>query len=627
MNQANTPPRRSRVLLSAEPLEDRSLPSGNVSAVVTGGVLRLDGDGLANQIRVSGREDGEVVLIPIGDTTINGGTAAVILGGIVFSYEIRMGGGDDFLWVTDTQDEIALLVDMNDGNDGLTVDFAGHTGTTVLVMGAGNDTVSLGMGEFEGFTIIDTGTGDDRLFIGGTEFGAVSFAGGAGVNSASLVDVKWSGPPSMTGFQAVYSSFMPTANPDQATARRGAAVTIDVAANDLAPGGTLDPASIQITAQPQHGTVRLNADGTLTYTADDSDATADSFRYTIGTAAGVVSNETVVSLVLTGGQTPPPQTNGPVPTITPGATSPTNRTSIPFTVTFNRDVTGFTASDVTVTNGTVSGFAATNSRTFTFNVAPTADGTVRVTLAAGAATDSAGRPSAQATSSITVDRTAPTATIRTNSSSNTSVIPFTISFSENVTGFTAADLTVTGGTVSGFTSSNARNYTFNVTPTSGASLVRVNVAAGAATDEAGNSSVAVPEFTTTTDRTDAGMTSTTTPPSPNDPNWQTQASGLRVWDIQTGTGPAVTSASTIGVFYTGWLLDGTVFDSGRTAGSPVSFPLTGLIAGWQQGIPGMQPGGIRRLYVPSDLAYGSTGTATIPPNSDLIFEIKLISVT
>ena len=96
--------------------------------------------------------------------------------------------------------------------------------------------------------------------------------------------------------------------------------------------------------------------------------------------------------------------------------------------------------------------------------------------------------------------------------------------------------------------------------------------------------------------------------------------------VDTGTGPAVTASSRISVFYTGWLLNGTVFDSARTDGAPASFALSGLIEGWKQGLLGMQLGGIRRLYIPANLAYGSAGQGNVPPNSDLIFEIKLVSL-
>src|SRR5690606_22330765 len=69
------------------------------------------------------------------------------------------------------------------------------------------------------------------------------------------------------------------------------------------------------------------------------------------------------------------------------------------------------------------------------------------------------------------------------------------------------------------------------------------------------------------------------------------------------------------------------FDSSRTSPNPITFPLGGVIAGWQQGIPGMKVGGIRRLYIPAALAYGEAGSPpTIPSNADLVFEVKLLDM-
>ena len=96
-----------------------------------------------------------------------------------------------------------------------------------------------------------------------------------------------------------------------------------------------------------------------------------------------------------------------------------------------------------------------------------------------------------------------------------------------------------------------------------------------------------------------------------------------------GTGAAVAAGGTVTVNYVGWLTNGTRFDSSVARGQPAQFSLNNVIQGWQEGIPGMQPGGIRRLYIPSALAYGtagnSNGSVPIPPNSDLVFEIQLNS--
>jgi FKBP-type peptidyl-prolyl cis-trans isomerase FkpA len=126
---------------------------------------------------------------------------------------------------------------------------------------------------------------------------------------------------------------------------------------------------------------------------------------------------------------------------------------------------------------------------------------------------------------------------------------------------------------------------------------------------------------------DSGMTNTM--PNVTDPSWVTGANGLKTWDVVTGTGTPVAAGSSITVFYTGWLAsNGTQFDARRSPAAPVAFSLSGLIQGWQQGIPGMQPGGIRRLFVPAALGYGAAGSPpNVPANADLVFEIKLISHT
>jgi FKBP-type peptidyl-prolyl cis-trans isomerase len=86
--------------------------------------------------------------------------------------------------------------------------------------------------------------------------------------------------------------------------------------------------------------------------------------------------------------------------------------------------------------------------------------------------------------------------------------------------------------------------------------------------------------------------------------------------------------ATITAHYTGALCkDGTIFQSSHDFGDPITFGLNQVIAGWTQGVPGMRVGGIRRLVIPSALAYGSVrAAANIPPNSDLVFDIELVSL-
>lgn len=107
--------------------------------------------------------------------------------------------------------------------------------------------------------------------------------------------------------------------------------------------------------------------------------------------------------------------------------------------------------------------------------------------------------------------------------------------------------------------------------------------------------------------------------------WKKLDSGLEIWDVKEGKGEAVKAGGTVTVHYTGWLTDGKEFDS-SIGGDPITFPLNRVIKGWTEGIPGMKPDGVRRLKIPAELAYGAKGTpdGAIPPNSVLVFEVKLI---
>jgi FKBP-type peptidyl-prolyl cis-trans isomerase len=118
-----------------------------------------------------------------------------------------------------------------------------------------------------------------------------------------------------------------------------------------------------------------------------------------------------------------------------------------------------------------------------------------------------------------------------------------------------------------------------------------------------------------------------TPPRPklDAKEWKKQKSGLEIWDVKEGKGEAVKPGATVVIHYTGWLTDdkATVFDSSLDRDMKIEFPLEDLIKGWQEGIPGMKPGGIRRLKIPSNLAYGDKGRGAIPGGATLVFEIEL----
>lgn len=100
---------------------------------------------------------------------------------------------------------------------------------------------------------------------------------------------------------------------------------------------------------------------------------------------------------------------------------------------------------------------------------------------------------------------------------------------------------------------------------------------------------------------------------------------LEIIDTKPGTGAEVAQGGTVTAHYTGALAkDGTIFQSSKDTGQPFTAPLTGVIPGWQQGIPGMKVGGVRRLVIPAALAYAGQAQGNIPANSDLVFDIELI---
>jgi len=107
----------------------------------------------------------------------------------------------------------------------------------------------------------------------------------------------------------------------------------------------------------------------------------------------------------------------------------------------------------------------------------------------------------------------------------------------------------------------------------------------------------------------------------------TTASGLRIEDIKVGDGPSPQMGQTVSVHYIGWLENGQEFNNSHKMGGPIDFKLGGVIEGWNEGLATMKVGGKRKLFIPSNLAYGARGKPpAIPPNSNLIFEIELLDV-
>jgi len=109
--------------------------------------------------------------------------------------------------------------------------------------------------------------------------------------------------------------------------------------------------------------------------------------------------------------------------------------------------------------------------------------------------------------------------------------------------------------------------------------------------------------------------------------WTETSSGLKYWDLEEGDGAPADSEKRVTVHYTGYLVDGTKFDSSRDRGPPSTFPLNRVIPGWTEGVGSMRQGGRRKLVVPFELAYGASGRPpVIPPRAMLIFDVELITV-
>lgn len=106
----------------------------------------------------------------------------------------------------------------------------------------------------------------------------------------------------------------------------------------------------------------------------------------------------------------------------------------------------------------------------------------------------------------------------------------------------------------------------------------------------------------------------------------TTASGLQYKVVTEGTGASPVATDTVKVHYKGTLINGETFDSSYDRGEPISFPLNGVISGWTEGLQTMKEGGKSMLYIPSELAYKSRATGSIPAHSTLVFEVELLEV-
>ncbi len=174
------------------------------------------------------------------------------------------------------------------------------------------------------------------------------------------------------------------------------------------------------------------------------------------------------------------------------APDPTNASPVPVTITFSEAMTGFTAADLSIGNGSAANLSTSDNKIWSVDIVPSANDNAVVTLdlAAGKATDAAGNGNTVATQfSITYDSEMPAVALTTASATtNSNPIPVVVTFSQSVTGFELGDLQVVNGTPGNLATADNKVYTFDLTPTG--SNLTVNLAAGKATDAAGNGNTA-----------------------------------------------------------------------------------------------------------------------------------------
>ena len=115
----------------------------------------------------------------------------------------------------------------------------------------------------------------------------------------------------------------------------------------------------------------------------------------------------------------------------------------------------------------------------------------------------------------------------------------------------------------------------------------------------------------------------------NEHDLTTTPSGLRYQDVTVGDGAEAGAGDSVSVHYSGWLTDGSPFDSSRDRGTPLTFQLGAgrVIAGWEEGVAGMKVGGRRKLVIPANLGYGARGAPpVIPPSATLVFDVELLAI-
>ena len=361
---------------------------------------------------------------------------------------------------------LPVSLNFSEAIDGLSLDD--------LVIGNGNASNLSGSGSSYSFDV--TPSGDGEVTIGLNANTVINLAGNANGMTASLsIDSDRTAPAAPSISTPVESSLT---NKDSATIAGSAdAGSLVRLYRDADGSGTLTEGD---TLEDQQ---QLSLGDSWISFSLDAELTSNAENRFLVTATDSATNESAASVVPTITQ----DSTNPTASIAFGVSGPTNAASIPVTVNFSEGVSGFDVEDLSVGNGTIGDFVSVSATQATFNVAPTADGSVTIDIASGAASDAAGNSSNAATqASIVSDATKPTVsfTASIDGVSNVSVVGVAVSFSESVSGFDLSDLAITNGTASDLVGSGL-SYSFNLTP-AGDGEVLVSLPGGSIADSAGN---------------------------------------------------------------------------------------------------------------------------------------------
>ena len=318
----------------------------------------------------------------------------------------------------------------------------------------------------------------------------------------------------------------------------------------------------------------------------------------------------------------------PTVALTSAATNPTNVSPIPVTVTFSESVTGFTAIDITAGNGTVANFSGSGSN-YTFDLVPAGEGSVTADIATGVAQDAATNSNTAASQfSRTYDSTAPTVamTSAAGDPAANAAIPVSVSFSESVTGFTAADITAGSATVANFAGAGA-SYTFDLVPSGPGVTATADIAAGVAQDAAGNTNTAATQFSRTIVDEVSIAATTATAVEGGATGAYTFTRGASSGDVTVNFQLDASSTAVAGTDFTLSSAQTLTFDDGTGAGTLVipdgSLTATITLTALTESPNAAEASETARLNVTSGTGYipastGNNATVTIDQNGFLV---------